>query len=178
MSENFKKAYYLVLGILILVFFTQDIDLHKIENPDDILVLVNKYNHLPSEYVPSDLELISLDYSNSGKLLRHEAKVAFEKLSLEASKLGYRIIVVSAYRSYEYQSKLYNQYVIDKGSEYASMCSAKPGHSEHQTGLSLDVEGSNHDYDNFQDTIDFLWMKDNAHKFGMNHGIIDMLALM
>ena len=166
MDKNFKKAYYVVLGILILIFFTQDIDIYKIDNPNDILVLVNKYNHLPDDYIPNDLEFINLKYSNEGKKLRHIARVAFENLSEEASKLGYTIIAVSAFRDYDYQKQLYNQYVLDKGNEYASMCSAQPGHSEHQTGLSLDVEGSNHDYDNFQDTLDFIWMKDNAHKFG------------
>ena len=46
------------------------------------------------------------------------------------------------------------------------MCSAKPGHSEHQTGLSIDVEGSNLDYDLFAESKEFNWMKNNAHKYG------------
>ena len=50
--------------------------------------------------------------------------------------------------------------------EYALTCSAKPGHSEHQTGLAVDVEGENKDYDNFEDTKEFIWMKNNAHRFG------------
>jgi len=137
-----------------------------VDNPDDYLVLVNKNNQLKSNYIPKDLELISLNYSNEFKYLRHEAKIHFESLSKEASILGYRIVAVSAYRDYDYQKKLFNYYVDKKGLEYALECSAKPGHSEHQTGLSVDVEGTNRDYDNFIGSKEYIWMKDNAHKYG------------
>ena len=174
MEENLKKAYYIILGILILLFFTKDVNtknefyknIKLIENPDNILVLVNKNNQLQSSYIPSDLESISLRFANKDKRLKKEAKEAFEKLSSEASALGYRIVAVSAYRDYSYQNELFNYYVEEKGLEYALNCSAKPGHSEHQTGLAVDVEGENKDYDNFEDTKEFNWMKDNAHRFG------------
>lgn len=174
MEENLKKAYYIILGILILLFFTKDVNtknefyknIKLIENPDNLLVLVNKNNQLQSSYIPSDLESISLRFANKDKCLKKEAKEAFEKLSSEASALGYRIVAVSAYRDYSYQNELFNYYVKEKGLEYALNCSAKPGHSEHQTGLAVDVEGENKDYDNFEDTKEFNWMKDNAHRFG------------
>ncbi len=167
MDKIFKKAYYIVLGILIMVFFSQDIDLSKIvKNPDDILVLVNKQHNLPSDYVPNDLETISLKYANTDKQLRKIAKEHFEQLSDEALNQGYTIIAVSTYRSYDYQKDLFDRYTKDKGLEYAKNCCAKPGHSEHQTGLAVDVEGDNHDYDNFEETKDFIWMKENAHKYG------------
>lgn len=165
--KKYKKTYYIILGILILLFFTKDIDLnYKIQNPDDYLVLVNKKRELPSDYIPNDLELISLRYANSDKYLRHDARIAFEKLSQNAYELGYIIIATSTYRSYDYQKKLYDNYVKEKGEEYANNCCAKPGHSEHQTGLAVDVEGSNHDYDNFEQTTEFPWMKENAYKYG------------
>lgn len=116
--------------------------------------------------MPKDLEKLSLLYSNDNKYLRKEAKVNFEKLSRDASKLGYSIIAVSAYRDYDYQLKLFNYYVEKKGLEYALDCSAKAGHSEHQTGLAVDVEGSNKDYDNFELSKEFEYMKNNAHKYG------------
>ena len=174
MEENLKKAYYIILGILILLFFTKDVNtknefyknIKLIENPDNLLVLVNKNNQLQSSYIPSDLESISLRFANKDKCLKKEAKEAFEKLSSEASALGYRIVAVSAYRDYSYQNELFNYYVEEKDLEYALNCSAKPGHSEHQTGLAVDVEGENKDYDNFEDTKEFNWMKDNAHRFG------------
>lgn len=173
MDDKLKKAYYIILSILILIFLTKDAkednfykNIKLISNPDDYLVLVNKNNQLNFNYVPNDLESISLKYSNEDKYLRHEAKINFENLSEDALKLGYRIIAVSAYRDYNYQNQLFNNYVKDKGLDYALDCSAKPGHSEHQTGLAVDVEGSNNDYDNFIDTKEYLWMKDNAHKYG------------
>ena len=171
MEKNLKKAYYIIIGILILLFFNKDEEgfyknIKLIENPNDILVLVNKNNQLLSNFIPKDLESISLKYSNKDKYLKKEAKIAFEKLSEDASNLGYRIVAVSAYRDYNYQNELFNYYVKGKGLNYALECSAKPGHSEHQTGLALDVEGSNKDYDNFENSKEFIWMKNNAHKYG------------
>ncbi len=174
MENNLKKAYYIVLGILILLFFTKDVNVKEefyqniklVEKPNELLVLVNKNNQLQSGYIPENLESISLRFANKDKYLRKDAKEAFEKLSSEASALGYRIVAVSAYRDYNYQNELFNYYVEEKGLDYALDCSAKPGHSEHQTGLAVDVEGENKDYDNFEDTKEFSWMKENAHRFG------------
>lgn len=141
-------------------------NIKKIKNPENILVLVNKNNKLNKDYVPSDLDKLSLKYATEEKYLRKEAKIAFEKLSEEARLRNYIIIATSTYRSFEYQNKLYNYYVKTKGLEYADLCSARPGHSEHQTGLAVDVMGSNYDYDLFDQSIEFEWMKNNAHKFG------------
>lgn len=171
MKYKLKKSCYIVLGILIMLFFSKEENkfyknIKLIDNPDDYLVLVNKNNQLKASYIPKDLENISLNYSNNDKYLRKEAKIQFEKLSNDAFNLGYRIIAVSAYRDYNYQNELFNYYVEKKGLEYALECSAKPGHSEHQTGLAVDVEGSNMDYDNFIDSKEYDWMKYNAHKYG------------
>lgn len=174
-NRNFKICFYIVLSILILIFYTKDIDLFGtnyykdikiITEPDIYLVLVNKSYKLPNNYEPNNLELISTEFSNENKYLKNEAKVAFEKLSRDAKELGYRIIAVSTYRNYNYQEKLYNEYVEEKGLDYADKCSARPGHSEHQTGLAVDVEGSNYDYDEFEHSKEFEWMKDNAYKYG------------
>ena len=167
--ENFTC---IMVIILILLFFYDDNEndfyenIKEIEKPNDIVVLVNKNNVLPNNYIPSDLRLINNRYAYDNKYLREEAAINFENLSLDASLLGYRIIATSAFRDYEYQGKLFNDYVSSKGLNYALLCSAKPGHSEHQTGLSVDVEGSNKDYDEFEKAIEFSWMKENAHKYG------------
>lgn len=174
MDNNLKKSYYIILSILILIFINDDV--HKedkfyknikfVENPNSYLVLVNKNNQLKANYIPNDLESISLKYSNADKYLRSIAKKQFEKLSSDALNLGYKIIAVSAYRDYYYQNELFNYYVEEKGLDYALNCSAKPGHSEHQTGLAVDVEGSNNNYNNFIDTKEYTWMKNNAYKYG------------
>lgn len=174
-TKSFKVCFYTVLTLLILIFYTKDINLFgnnyyknikTITEPDIYLVLVNKEYKLPENYVPSKLELISNEFSNENKYLREEAKIAFETLSKEAKNLGYRVVAVSTYRDYEYQDKLYNMYVQEKGIDYADKCSARPGHSEHQTGLAVDVEGSNRDYDEFENSKEFVWMKENAYKYG------------
>ena len=170
-EENFKKCVYIVLALLILVFYTKDIDffykkVKDIKNPDSLMVLVNKLNRLQSNYVPHDLEQISLNYATNNKFLRKESKENFEKLSSDAKKIGYSIIAVSAYRDYDYQENLFNNYVKEKGENYALKCSAKAGHSEHQTGLSVDVMGSNNDYDQFEKSKEFDWMKNNSYKYG------------
>ena len=174
-SKNFKICVYVVLTILILILYARDIDfsgdthyknITVITEPDIHMVLVNKNYKLPNNYIPEDLEPISVLYSNEDKYLRKDAKEAFENLSRDASVLGYKIIAVSAYRDYHYQDKLYNNYIEEKGNDYADKCSARPGHSEHQTGLAVDVMGSNNDYDEFENSIEFEWMKNNAHKYG------------
>ncbi len=173
--ETFKKCVYVVLFILIVIFFTKDINffgskfyehIKEIENPTDLTVLVNKNYKLKEDYIPPDLEQIPLDYATDDKYMRKEAKEAFERLSEDAKQMGYQIIATSTYRSYEYQEKLYDYYVKMKGQDYADSCSARPGHSEHQTGLSVDVMGSNQDYDLFAESIEFDWMKHHAHLYG------------
>ncbi len=137
-----------------------------IENPNTLDVLVNKNNMLPMNYVPNDLEYIDIKYSYENKQLKKEAKEQFEKLSSDALAIGYRIVATSAYRPYDYQKDLYEYYVKEKGQDYADLCSARPGHSEHQTGLAVDVEGTNRSYDDFEDAVEFDWMRENAHKYG------------
>ena len=163
-----KKYVLIIIFILIITGckdkFYQNIKI--IKNPNDTLVLVNKNNKLKDDFIPSDLIKLDLNYSNDEKYLKKEAALAFYKLSNDAKKLGYRIIVVSAYRSYTYQEKLFDYYVKEKGINYALNCSAKAGHSEHQTGLAIDVEGSNFDYDLFNESKEFEWMKNNAYKYG------------
>ena len=173
--QTFRKCVYVILFILIVLFFTKDInffgskfykDVIEIENPKELTVLVNKNYKLKEDYVPSDLEQIALDYATEEKYMRKAAKEAFERLSEDARQMGYQIVATSTYRSYDYQEKLYDYYVQTKGQDYADSCSARPGHSEHQTGLSVDVMGSNQDYDLFAESIEFNWMKENAHRYG------------
>ena len=163
------------MKIIIILFFIFTLkgdimdfykNIQKIKNMDDLLVLVNKNYILDENYIPNDLEEVNIKYSKEGKMLRKVAKEHFENLAKTALYYGYHIKIVSAYRSYSYQDTLYQYYVKDKGLIYADNCSARPGHSEHQTGLSFDVEGSNHDYNLFEDSKEFTWMSKNAHKFG------------
>ena len=78
------------------------------------------------------------------------AKNAFEEMASAAKKENLSIIAMSTYRSYEYQVNLYNKYVKAVGKEKADTYSGRPGHSEHQTGLAVDVYNKKEDYTNFE----------------------------
>ncbi len=141
-------------------------EVKEIENKSDLLVLCNKYNTLGPDYVPEDLVLMSTQYAYSNQYMRKEAAEAFYKLSAAAKADGYKIVAASTYRSYKQQEALYAGYVASKGQEAADLCSAKPGTSEHQTGLAVDVTDMVLPYDSFGQTESYIWAKDNIHKFG------------
>lgn len=129
-------------------------------------ILVNKYIYLPDNYIPNNLSSISSEFSNSDKQLVYEAKEAFEKMANAAKQENYTIRAISAYRSYEYQKNLYDSYVEKDGINKADTYSARPGFSEHQTGLVVDIDNGKEDYNNFESTMEFKWMQENAHKYG------------
>lgn len=141
-------------------------DIKIINEPNIIDILVNKQNKLTDNYIPNDLLPINSKFAIGMQYLRYEAKEYFEKMCSQAKIDGYDIMAVSTFRSSDYQDKLYNNYCLEKGIEYADMCSAKKEHSEHQTGLAVDVSDKNGDYDNFINTKEFEWMKNNAYKYG------------
>ena len=132
------------------------------DNLNTNLLLVNKYNYLTEDYVPSNLENISTTYARSGMQLVKEAKEAFETLSENAKKEGMNVIAMSSYRSYDYQVNLYNNYVAQDGKEAADKYSARPGYSEHQTGLAVDVYNLDLPYTSFEETEEFTWMQENS----------------
>jgi len=138
-----------------------------IQNPEDILVLCNKYNSLPDNYVPSDLvEVTSANSAASGLKLRKEAAEAFDKLCAGAKKDGYTILGASGYRSYSTQKTLYNNYAASDGIANADTYSARAGFSEHQTGLAIDVKNATVAYDSFGTTPEYQWAKENVQKYG------------
>lgn len=130
------------------------------------LILVNKYNYVTENYVPENLQPLNTSYARSGMQLVDIAKEAFESMSDDAKKEGMNIIAMSSYRSYDYQVNLYNNYVKTDGKEAADTYSARPGYSEHQTGLAVDVYNLELPYTSFEETEEFNWMQENAHKYG------------
>ena len=158
-----EKIIYILILIILENNFYKDIKNVKPINYDFI---VNKNYKLDENYIPSDLEKLNLEFSCKDKYLRKVAKKYFEKMASDAKKKGFNIIAVSTYRSFKYQEKLYNNYVKEKGIHYSDMASARPGHSEHQTGLAIDIADLSLDYNNFEATKEFNWIKNNAHKYG------------
>lgn len=86
-----------------------------------------------------------------------------------AKSQGVTLSILSAYRSYSYQSTLYNNYVKRDGKAAADRYSARPGHSEHQTGLAFDFGGTTtkHNFESsYADTKEGKWLAANAQKYG------------
>lgn len=141
---------------------------------DGYLILVNKdkENHISSSYKPEDLEHVkyyAADRSEEGRYLRAEASKQFQKLSEDAAEEGLDIVVTTAYRSYSFQSVLFNNYVKQKGEAEANKTSARPGESEHQTGLAADLSCKAIDYRNssdFGNTEEGKWVAENCYKYG------------
>ncbi len=141
-------------------------DMHETINLNKINILVNKHNYLKEDYVPENLKSLSSTYALSNMKMVEEAANAFENLSKDASKENYKVIAMSTYRSYEYQVDLYNKYVKSDGKEAADTYSGRPGNSEHQTGLAVDVYNQTETYTNFEKTKEYNWMQENAYKYG------------
>lgn len=138
-----------------------------------LLILVNKENPVDSTYKPEDLadiKYFASDRSAAGRFMRAEAADAFHQLSETAkAEMGYEIVVTTAYRSYDFQAMLYNNYVANHGQQEADTFSAQPGKSEHQSGLAADVSSPSVGYQLTRDYINTeegKWLNDNAYRFG------------
>lgn len=135
-------------------------------NLNNKFILVNKYYYLEEDYVPNELEELSNQYALNNMKMVKEAKDAFEEMSKEAKKEGLKIIAMSTYRDYAYQTDLYNKYVKQDGKEAADTYSGRPGFSEHQTGYAVDVYNDDESYTNFHVTEEFKWMQEHAKEYG------------
>lgn len=149
-------------------------DVNMVEEPAAIDALVNKKNNLSSTYVPEDLvklEGIPTVLENPEiNQLREMAYIALKDLFQAATdEEGYELHARSGYRSYGTQRDLYNSYVKNHGQAAADKYSAKPGQSEHQTGLSMDITCAAMNFqldDTFGNTDEGKWVSENAHRFG------------
>ncbi len=130
------------------------------------LILVNKDYALDKNYVPNNLVKINNNFSTKEIFICKKVKYYFEKMCNDALNNNLRIIAMSGYRDYEYQKNLYNEYLKFDKEEIVDTYSAKPGHSEHQTGLAIDVCTDKKDYNEFINTSEYIWLKDNCHKYG------------
>lgn len=141
----------------------------ELRDPSSLVVLVNKLNPVePIDWVPEDLEL-PVGLSNpSGHPLRAVAARALERLCAAAEAAELPIHLVSGYRSFDLQRELFARYSAADGIAIAETYSARPGHSEHQTGLAVDLDdGSGHAFQReFGDTATGRWLREHAPEFG------------
>lgn len=113
------------------------------------ILIANKTYALSSSYAPGSLT--------------KETNAAFEKMKAEAAKEGINLKIISGYRTYSHQNTLYNNYVKRDGKSAADRYSARPGHSEHQTGLAFDVNSLEQ---SFGSTKAGIWLNENCYKYG------------
>ena len=161
---------------------------------DPYLILVNKQNAVGADYVPDDLVDVDTAYTTGGKEIQLN-KTALEAVikMLDAMKADgiTNVTITSAYRTYEYQKRLFDGYIAaeaeahpdwsaEKVREKVLSYSAAPGTSEHQTGLCVDLfttemeglynygsETPKNPYDKgFAETKAYEWLCENAHKYG------------
>lgn len=133
---------------------------------NNLLAFVGKHTTL-GEYAPADLVYLPSELNNKNWRLRAEAAEALIAMADAAAEDGVKLYVVSAYRSYESQNRIFNDYAAREGEEAANRYSARPGQSEHQLGTTIDFGGTKYDWkDSFADTAQGRWLQENAQKFG------------
>lgn len=149
------------------------------------LLLVNKQeeNYLGRNYLPDDLVKLNCRTRDIKRewefMLRADAANALYAMMLEMDEAGFTDIkVTSAYRPYSYQEELFEGYVAEYKRDYgmsqaeaeaeASRTSARPGASEHQSGLCVDFVTDQYPRltEEFEKSDEFKWLAKNAHKFG------------
>lgn len=149
-----------------------NLDLDKPDYEDALLVkefsadmLVNKHRYLSEDFEPKDLMDIPSEYtSEEGLQSSRIAFNAYKQMNTQATKEGYGIVINSAYRSYNDQVEIGEYYKKWYGQSYVDKYVAKPGYSEHQTGLAFDIGSTTNNV--FQNSKEYQWMQDNAYKYG------------
>ncbi len=141
--------------------------------PTSIWVVVNKQHALdPADYIPSDLVFPDIPLrvpGNESMQVRKVTATALQVMFAAAKTQGINLMLSSGYRSYNYQVNLYNGYVQSEGQAVADTQSARPGYSEHQTGLAADLEPASKtcEVDQcFANTAEGKWLAANAYKYG------------
>jgi len=140
---------------------------------EEMVILVNKLNDLPSDYEPGDLTKIAVyapGRDESARYMRAEAADQMNLMLADAKAAGKEVLITTAYRAYWLQKAIFESNVAKKGSvEEANKTSAKPGQSEHQTGLAADLTTPGLNYEissSFGETPEGIWITENARKYG------------
>lgn len=134
----------------------------------DITQVVNKNHSITADFMPDDLVSVDLP-STRDTQLREVAATALTGLFGAADAAGLELFCCSGYRSYETQAELYAWNVETYGVEGAELVSARPGMSEHQMGLAMDVTSASAGFDlleSFGSMPEGQFIKENAHKYG------------
>lgn len=139
----------------------------KVNDPNAVNKLVNKMFYLESSYVPPKLTTLSNLYAANDRSLDEVAAEGLKEWCNAGRDVGVTFFATSAYRDYASQEKVYSNYVLAYGNDKADHLAARPGFSEHQTGLAVDLAATNEDsIPEFKDTKAFAWASINAPNYG------------
>lgn len=136
------------------------------KNIDGSVFLINRQHSVSRRYVPSDLR--KAETYGVSQQMRTEAATALEQLFEAAKEAGVPLSTVSGYRSYSKQATIYQRKVDSIGRKAADRVSARPGTSEHQLGLAMDIakKGASSLTTAFANTPQGQWVMENAHRYG------------
>lgn len=130
-------------------------------------LLVNKFHSLDSDYQPNLVPIKNTYAYANAKEMDEDAYYAFISMFNAAQEDGFKLVMNYSYRNYQEQEETYNNFKSQYGTEYADGYAARPGHSEHQTGLAFDlIIDSDYDKTNFDTSPKFAWLQENAYKYG------------
>ena len=129
----------------------------------DGILIVNKSYPLPKDYVPTNTYKDATGLNYCSECINVDAYEKYKLMKADMASLGMNIWIQSGYRSYSLQESLYNKYVNRDGKLAADTYSARPGHSEHQTGLAFDLNSIS---DDFQYTSEGKWINENSWRYG------------
>jgi len=133
-------------------------------------MLVNKYYKLDETFEPNDLVTIKTDHSwgtYGENKIREEVYTAFKDMWNSALESDIYLMINSSYRPYNDQERVYNNYKNKNGESYADKIAARPGYSEHQTGLALDIFcTTNGSTKTFASSDAYKWLLENSYKYG------------
>jgi len=142
----------------------------SIDDPASLWVVVNKLRPLnPADYRAPDLVEVPVPYVYAPQLRKEAADATVAMFSAFAAETSLGMQSQSAYRSYATQVSVYNGWVAQKGQAGADLTSARPGHSEHQTGLAIDISARPAACSLqacFANTPQGIWLAANAWRFG------------
>lgn len=148
---------------------TFDKSTHSLDDASSLWVVVNKTRPFsPIDYAPDDL-VVPHVASNYSPLVRQIAAEALEEMFAEATSSGLSPVLNSSYRSYSLQQRVKRESLERYGATVSDARSARPGHSEHQTGLVVDITtpgGACTLNECFAETPEGLWLAENSWKYG------------
>lgn len=134
------------------------------------LALIDTEFRLPADFVPSDLVSVRQAGLADDRTLRAPVVADLAELLTAAERAGLRFELQSAYRSYDYQDRVFRGWVRTQGLEQALATSARPGHSEHQLGTALDLRSAGGPapwlLSDWAETPEGGWLESNAWRFG------------